>query len=173
MLTVSQLAKKYGLSRTTLLYYEREGLLMPASRSANGYRWYDDKECQRLESILAYRSYGLPVSTLVDLLEQDDGATQDHILRDQFNALEKEIQQLRLQQKAIVQVLQQPELLVGQGLTKERWVDMMRAAGLSDDDMHDWHRQFESMEPEAHQAFLESLQIEPDEIEQIRAWSKA
>jgi len=53
-------------------------------------------------------------------------------------------------------------------ITKDRWVEIMRAAGLSDDDMHNWHRQFERLEPEAHQEFLESLGIEPDEIRAIR-----
>ena len=53
-------------------------------------------------------------------------------------------------------------------ITKDRWVEIMRAAGLSDDDMHNWHRQFERLEPEAHQEFLESLGIEPDEIQAIR-----
>ena len=29
MLTVTQLARKYSIARATLLYYEREGLLLP------------------------------------------------------------------------------------------------------------------------------------------------
>ena len=53
-------------------------------------------------------------------------------------------------------------------ITKDRWVEIMRAAGLSDDDMHNWHRQFERLEPDAHQEFLESLSIDAGEIQQIR-----
>ncbi|MHB8902875.1 MAG: hypothetical protein ACYC6Y_29295 [Thermoguttaceae bacterium] len=53
-------------------------------------------------------------------------------------------------------------------ITKDRWVEIMRAAGLSDDDMHNWHHQFERLEPDAHQEFLESLGISADEIQQIR-----
>ena len=48
----------------------------------------------------------------------------------------------------------------------------MKAAGLSDQDMQNWHQQFEKMEPDAHQEFLESLNIEADEIKTIRSWSK-
>ncbi|GAA4649850.1 hypothetical protein GCM10023116_21310 [Kistimonas scapharcae] len=44
MLTVTQLARKYDISRTTLLYYERVGLLRPRQRSENGYRWYGEGE---------------------------------------------------------------------------------------------------------------------------------
>lgn len=53
-------------------------------------------------------------------------------------------------------------------ITKDRWVEIMRAAGLSDDDMHNWHRQFERLEPDAHQEFLESLGIDSNEIQKIR-----
>lgn len=48
----------------------------------------------------------------------------------------------------------------------------MRAAGLDDRDMQNWHSQFEKMEPEAHQEFLESLGIDPGEIRKIREWSR-
>ena len=174
MITVSQLAKKCGISRTSVLYYEREGLLLPAHRSDNGYRWYGSKEVDRLEKILAYRSFGLPVAQLASLLDRDKASseTQEHILLEQFNALEQEIQQLRLQQKAIVQFMERPELLNQQMITKEGWVEIMKNAGLSDDDMHNWHRQFEQSRPDEHQKFLESLNIDVEEIAQIRAWSK-
>ncbi len=57
-------------------------------------------------------------------------------------------------------------------INKERWVEIMRAAGLTDQDMHNWHAQFEKMEPESHQEFLESLGIEKGEIERIREWAR-
>ena len=57
-------------------------------------------------------------------------------------------------------------------IRKERWVEIMRAAGFSETDMHNWHIQFEKMEPEAHQEFLESLGIEAAEISRIREWSR-
>lgn len=53
-------------------------------------------------------------------------------------------------------------------VNKERWTEIMRAAGLSEEDMHNWHRQFERLEPEAHQEFLESLGISAEEIRDIR-----
>ena len=172
MLTVSKLAKKFQLSRATILYYEREGLLNPATRSENGYRWYGKDEIARLRTIMAYRSYGIPVAKLSDLIDQPDDVTQEQILREQFSALEIEIQKLRLQQKAIVSLLQQSNLLEEAMVTKERWVEIMRAAGLNDQDMQNWHQQFEKMEPDAHQEFLESLSIDTDEIKKIRSWSQ-
>ncbi|WP_038879953.1 MerR family transcriptional regulator [Vibrio jasicida] len=168
MLTVTQLARECRLSRTTILYYEREGLLAPAHRSENGYRWYGEKEMQRLKTISSYRSYGLPISSIRTLLAQK-GKSQAEILKDHFSELEREIQNLRAQQKAIVVLLQEPQLIEDNIVTKERWVQIMQAAGFSENDMVTWHQKFEEMEPAEHQKFLESLGIEQDEIVRIRA----
>lgn len=168
MLTVTQLAKKFGISRATVLHYEKKGLLAPQNRSENGYHWYGADEIKALETIMAYRSFGLPLAKLADLIKRKDVVAQEQILRDQFNALEREIVTLRQQQKAIVQLLKQPILLEKNMVTKDRWVEIMRAAGLSDEDMTNWHKKFEAMEPKEHQKFLESLDIDPNEIKQIR-----
>ena len=57
-------------------------------------------------------------------------------------------------------------------ITKEKWTTIMRKAGFTDDDMHRWHREFESSAPEEHQEFLEFLHIEKGEIQTIREWSQ-
>ena len=169
MLSVTQLARTCGISRATILYYEREGLLVPSHRSGNGYRWYGDAEKKRLEAIVAYRSYGIPFASIGDLLDRKEGISQSRILRDHFNKLEKEINLLRKQQKAIVALLQEPKLMEENMVTKERWVEIMEAAGFDEAAMRTWHRKFEEMEPEEHQKFLESLGIQADEIDRIRS----
>ncbi len=170
MLTVSRLAKKFDISRATVLYYEREGLLKPALRSDNGYRWYGDTEIERLEAIIAYRSYGIPVASIGELLDWQEGVSQVDILRGHFNDLEKEISLLRTQQRAIVALLNEPKLLEEHMVTKERWVAIMKAAGLDEATMIAWHQKFEEMEPDEHQKFLESLGIDAEEIKSIRSF---
>ncbi|WP_394149181.1 MerR family transcriptional regulator [Vibrio maritimus] len=172
MLTVTQLARECQVSRTTILYYEREGLLMPASRSDNGYRWYGTKEINRLKQIISYRSFGLPIQEITELLSKQNHQKSQQILRNQFEALENEVQSLRLQQKAILAALGEPITLTSGTMNKEQWVEIMRSAGFDEKDMQQWHCQFERMRPEAHQEFLESLSIEVDEIESIRAQSR-
>lgn len=168
MFTVTQLARKFGISRATILYYEREGLLTPAFRSDNGYRWYGDSEVERLGAIVSYRSYGIPVVNIGDLLDRKEGMSQFQILRNHLKELGKEINLLRKQQKAIVALLQEPELLEENMVTKERWVEIMKAAGFDETAMRTWHQKFEEMEPNEHQKFLESLGINAEEIERIR-----
>lgn len=172
MLTVTQLATAYNTSRTPILYYERARLLLPNCRSDNGYRWYGEKEQARIESIISYHSFGLSLQEMTALLDRKDDSKQEQTLVNQFNALEKEVQNLRQQQKAIVILLEHPELLEQKSLTKDRWVKVMENAGFSEDDMKNWHKQFEKMEPSTHQEFLESLNIVQKEVESIRDWSK-
>jgi len=52
------------------------------------------------------------------------------------------------------------------------WVTMFRELGLSDDQMHRWHRIFESRHPEGHQGFLAWLGLPEEEIERIREQSR-
>ncbi|ODN41314.1 hypothetical protein BGC07_17280 [Piscirickettsia litoralis] len=53
-------------------------------------------------------------------------------------------------------------------VTKERWVEIMKAAGFDEAAMRTWHQKFEEMEPDEHQSFLESLGINSEEIKRIR-----
>ena len=49
--SISQIARTCGLSRSTLLYYDRLGLLRPG-RTASGYRIYRERDLERLDASL-------------------------------------------------------------------------------------------------------------------------
>ncbi len=173
-LTIGALAKASGLSRSALLYYDRLGLLKPERRSRARYRLYSPAEADRLEQICVYRQMGIPLKEMRKLLDQSGASASASILKRRLRALGREIANLRRQQRCIVQLLKQKQILQGdEMISKDRWVAIMRAAGLNDQDMHNWHVQFEKMEPEAHQEFLESLGIKADEITRIREWSRS
>jgi DNA-binding transcriptional MerR regulator/ubiquinone/menaquinone biosynthesis C-methylase UbiE len=55
---ISELAKLVGLTRTTLLYYEKQGLIT-GKRQSNGYRIYSDKDLQRLRLLRQLQVGGL------------------------------------------------------------------------------------------------------------------
>ncbi|WP_155487100.1 MerR family transcriptional regulator, partial [Vibrio harveyi] len=58
MYRISELAEMLGLSRTTLLYYEKIELIK-GQRLSNGYRAYSDADLQRLRLIQQLQSGGL------------------------------------------------------------------------------------------------------------------
>lgn len=172
MLSIKQFCEQLEVSRTTVLYYERKGLITHAARTPNGYRQYGERELERFRAILAYRSYGIPVSEIESLLQQSQDEDRDVVLRQQFAALDLEIQKLRQQQQSIMALLKEPELRHQGLLTKERWTEILKESGMDEQDMINWHKRFEQMEPLGHLKFLQSLNIDEDEIEQIRAWSR-
>jgi DNA-binding transcriptional MerR regulator len=172
MLTVSQLAKLCGLSRTTLLYYESIGLLPPACRSESNYRRYATEQLERLRTICAYKDAGLRLSDIRQILdEQSNEATT--VLKRRMLELDREIETLREHQNAILRLLQADDgTWRTSDMTKEKWVSIMHAAGFNEEDMRRWHKQFEQRAPDDHQQFLEYLQISTEEIGKIREWSR-
>jgi DNA-binding transcriptional MerR regulator len=66
-LRISQLAERAGVPATTLRFYEIAGLL-PAGRSANGYRLYGEDTVERLAFIGAAKHLGLPLEEIAELL---------------------------------------------------------------------------------------------------------
>jgi MerR family transcriptional regulator, thiopeptide resistance regulator len=200
-ITIGQLASRSGLSRATLLYYDRLGLLRPQGRSGGNYRLYAARDAARLDQICIYRGMGIPLKQIVRMLDQtvEAGHTQD-ILRHRLAVLDRQIDSLHDQQRQILRLLERlpsrkPSLHGGKSvrsararptdagksdtrnkesavINKRRWVEIMTAAGFDEQDQQNWHRQFEKMEPEVHQEFLESLGIDAGEIAKIREWSR-
>lgn len=169
--TTGQLARLCGLSRTALLYYERIGLMPSPLRTEGNYRVYDSAALERLRAICAYRDAGLALEDIRALLDHpasDAGA----VLERRLCEIDAEIAALRAHQQALARLLGHHMLRKGEMINKEKWVEIMRSSGFSDEQMWAWHSEFECAAPKEHQEFLEFLHIEPDEIATIRARSR-
>jgi DNA-binding transcriptional MerR regulator len=168
--SVSRLARRFGLARSTLLYYDRLGLLSPGARSAAGYREYSASDAKRLEAIVAYRRTGLGLADIRDLL--DGKAPRRQILARRLAELDAELDGLREQQQVIRRLLARPELARAARLDKAGWVAILRASGLGDAAMRRWHIEFERRAPADHLAFLRSLGMARAEITRVRRWAR-
>jgi MerR family transcriptional regulator, thiopeptide resistance regulator len=170
-MTISLLAHKHGLSRSTLLYYDRIGLLRPAGRMTGGYRRYTARDDERLRTICLYRRTGLPLAEIARILDRPrkDLAA---VLERQLYEVVAQMEGLRERQRLIVQLLRNKRLLDRMSITdKDSWVRLLQACGFGDADLVRWHREFERTDPQHHQRFLEYIKIPPDEIRRIREWS--
>lgn len=174
MKTVRQVAQAFGLSRATLLYYDRVGLLRPFHRTAAGHRLYTAEDETRLARIRELRAAGMPLAEIDAVLEPDARfrSSLQEALHRRLTGLNHEIAALRRQQQVVLALLKQPGATRrARVMTKQRWVALLASAGMDEEDRGRWHREFERQSPEAHQDFLESLGIGADEIGKIRAWS--
>ena len=57
-------------------------------------------------------------------------------------------------------------------VTKQKWVEVMQNAGFTEEQMRNWHKEFEKAAPAEHQEFLEFLHIPAGEVSRIRQWSR-
>ena len=64
MYTIGQLVKEFQLSRSTLLYYDRIGLLRPSARSDANYRLYTAADLARMQQIILYKDAGLSLEAI-------------------------------------------------------------------------------------------------------------
>ena len=173
MFTIGQVAKKYSLSRSALIYYDNVGVLSPSGRSESNYRLYSENDLKKMDRIMLFRSAGLSLDAISTLLGKKGGDLNSAFER-RLTSINNEIQGLRNQQQVILKLLEnQSSEKNSRVLTKEKWVAILKASGLDEKGMRNWHIEFEKTSPEAHQDFLEAIGIEDDEISLIRDWSKS
>lgn len=168
MLTIGHLARRFGISRSTLLYYDRIRLLRPSLRSPSNYRLYSETDVRRMERIATLREAGLPLNAIRHLLDSESDSL-DETLEQRLSQLNGEIAERRSQQKMIVQLLKRDEAIrETRMMDKNRWVAMLEGAGMDEEAKKRFHVLFEKDAPEAHQDFLESLGLDQNEISSIR-----
>jgi len=92
--TVKQVAAMSGVSERTLRFYDATGLLKPAYRAANGYRFYEEPQLLILQQILFYRELGLELRQIRQLLGRADFQRLD-ALRSHREALEERLARTR------------------------------------------------------------------------------
>lgn len=89
MLTVKQVAKVSGASVRALHHYDEIGLLKPAHKGPNRYRYYGEGELLRLQQILIHRELDIPLSEIAAILDAP-GFDRLATLQQQRNKLEAE-----------------------------------------------------------------------------------
>ncbi len=171
MYRITQLARHFGLSRSTLLYYDQVGLLTPTGRSAAGYRLYSSDDRERLAAICNFRQAGLTIEDILRVLSMKEDADR-LVLQERMRKLGEEIRILQTKQHLLAKMLRVQSLgELPVTVDKQAWVEMLRAAGMDEAAMRRWHIEFERRAPEAHHQFLLTLGISEDEALFIRKWS--
>ena len=72
-ITIGAAAKAAGVPIDTVRYYEREGLLSRAQRTASGYRLFGPADVERLRFIRQAKALGFTLEDITELLRLQDG----------------------------------------------------------------------------------------------------
>jgi DNA-binding transcriptional MerR regulator len=97
--TIGELAAAAGVPVSTLRYYERIGILQPASRTEGGYRQYGAGELERVRLVRLAQSIGLTLDDAGLLLRLRDRAPVppervDELVRTRLAQVEQQLAQL-------------------------------------------------------------------------------
>ena len=68
MINISEVAEKTGLTAKTIRFYEAKGVISPAPRGANGYRYYNQNHIAELLLIKRSRMIGFSLDERRELL---------------------------------------------------------------------------------------------------------
>ena len=100
-LIIGKLSSKTGLSRDTIRFYEKRGLIQISNkqRRSNNYKEYPDEVLTRLETIKRMKNFGFTlneVATLLDMIEINEATCNkvgDFVAK-KIDLLDKKIQNL-------------------------------------------------------------------------------
>ncbi|MQS76694.1 MerR family transcriptional regulator [Companilactobacillus halodurans] len=86
--TIKKLAQLAGVSTRTLRYYDQIGLLKPSKINDSNYRIYNEKNVNKLQQILYYRSLDFPLIKIKQIMN-DPNFSQVQALKEQRELLLK------------------------------------------------------------------------------------
>src|SRR5512145_1148518 len=69
MMHIGEVARSVGVRASTIRYYESRGIIQPAVRSVNGYRFYRNEAVHLLAFVKRAQSLGLTLKEIKSLLE--------------------------------------------------------------------------------------------------------
>lgn len=141
-------------------------MLSPSVRSAAGYRVYGPDDVRRLAVICEYRQVGLSLDAVRRVLDDADDVAAALAVR--LAALDREAREVQRQRRAILDYLDDTRTPPA-----ARFVALLAAVGMDDEQRDRWHAAFEQADPVEHQELLEFLRLPEESIARIRARARA
>ena len=110
---ISELSQKTGLSKDTLRFYEKAGLLNATiKREENNYRNYDNEAVSRLDFIKHGKSLGFTLSEIRQAVDEWESlSTEDkaRITRNKIEEIDEKIRQFQAYKRHLVKKLERLE----------------------------------------------------------------
>lgn len=100
-ISISEMAKLHGISRQTLIYYDKIGLFKPELVDSNGYRYYSWRQIPLLREICFLKEAGMPLKEIVERLGKRTIHGELESLLEQKKRLEHQIGELNRLREAV------------------------------------------------------------------------
>ncbi|MCY8514192.1 MerR family transcriptional regulator [Bacillus atrophaeus] len=90
-----EFAKRFGIKKDTLFYYDKINLFKPAGISDNGYRYYTMQQLDTFWAIHSLRSLNFPIKELKNYFSAPSSEKLTKLAKDQLLKVEEEIKNLQ------------------------------------------------------------------------------
>ena len=91
LLSIADFAKLSRTSRSTLLYYDKVGLLSPMSRKGNNYRYYSYPQIYTVELIRTCQALGMSIDEIKHVRNEASPKLVDELFENQINQIDEQI----------------------------------------------------------------------------------
>jgi MerR family copper efflux transcriptional regulator len=110
MLTIGKVARRVGIRPSAIRYYERQGMVQPAVRGANGYRTYGDETVKLLLFVRRAQSLGITLREIKPLLNLASQGQQPcshvkQLARKHLEEVDQKIRELHVLRKELRMLL--------------------------------------------------------------------
>lgn len=101
MYIISEMASIFGVSRQTLIYYDKIGLFAPAEVNEKGYRFYSPTQIPLMRLICMLRDLGVDLDEIMRLTSSYDVAKMANKLRERVSELDGQIAALEKERNSV------------------------------------------------------------------------
>jgi DNA-binding transcriptional MerR regulator len=124
LLSISEIAKISRLSRSTLIYYDRLGLLSPVKRGNNKYRYYSYSQITSINLIVTMQELGMPLKDIADLVQHRTPESVMELFSAQSGSIDLEIERRARSRKLLLtlKTIIEDAMGVDEEKIEERWI---------------------------------------------------
>jgi len=120
--TIQRASAETGVSRDTLRYYERIGILPGIGRSKSGHRQFSDDDMGWIKLVQCLRATGMPIEDLhqyAELMQQGDATAAERlrILEDHRRRIQGDMQELAIALELVERKISGYDEVLARGLT--------------------------------------------------------
>ncbi|MGL4913216.1 MAG: MerR family transcriptional regulator, partial [Romboutsia sp.] len=103
--TIRQIAKMFNITTNKIRFYEKKGLIEPIRQKDNKYREFNEEDIIKLQSILLYRSIGLSIDAIKNILKNNEKENYLSHFNNQWKLVNDEIHRLNTIRKSLEVVI--------------------------------------------------------------------
>ena len=126
-MTIKDVEKQTGLSRSNIRFYEKEKLIDPSRNKSNGYRDYSENDVENIKKIAYLRTLGISIEDIRNIISEK--ATLKDTLEKQYEVLKSQITDLN-KAKLMCEKMLDEESISYEKLQAEQYIT----------DLHDYWR---------------------------------